>query len=78
MLLGPPICHLHIVLFPPPVALRNSHFDFNQEFRGRQYAGCGNDWLSKYVYAAANFAKTCAWGGWLRAAENFSLDDEDV
>jgi hypothetical protein len=34
--------------------------------------------LSKYEYAAANFAETCAWGGWLRAAENFSLDDEDV
>jgi hypothetical protein len=37
-------------------------------------------WLShwSYEYAAANFAKTCAWGGWLRAAETFSLDDEDV
>jgi hypothetical protein len=22
--------------------------------------------------------KICAWGGWLRAAKNFSLDDEDV
>jgi hypothetical protein len=62
----------------PPVALRYSHVDFNQEFRGRQYDGCGEDWLSKYEYAAANFAETCAWGGWLRAAENFSLDDEDV
>jgi hypothetical protein len=55
----------------PPVA-------FNQEFRGGQYDGCGNDWLSKYEYAAANFAETCAWDGWLRAAETFSLDDEDV
>jgi hypothetical protein len=45
---------------------------------GRQYDGCGNDWLSKYEYAAANFAEICAWGGWLRAAANFSLDDEDV
>jgi hypothetical protein len=62
----------------PPVALRYSHVAFNQEFRGRQYDGCGNDWLSKYEYAAANFAETCAWGGWLRAAETFSLDDEDV
>jgi hypothetical protein len=34
--------------------------------------------LSKYEYAAANFAETCAWGGWLRAAETLSLDDEDV
>jgi hypothetical protein len=34
--------------------------------------------LSKYEYAAENFAETCAWGGWLRAAETFSLDDEDV
>jgi hypothetical protein len=34
--------------------------------------------LSKYEYAAANFAETCAWGGWLGAAETFSLDDEDV
>jgi hypothetical protein len=35
--------------------------------------------LSKYEYAAANFSETCAWGGsWLRAAETFSLDDEDV
>jgi hypothetical protein len=34
--------------------------------------------LSKYEYAAANFAETCAWGGWLRVAETFSLDDEDV
>jgi hypothetical protein len=34
--------------------------------------------LRKYEYAAANFAETCAWGGWLRAAETFSLDDEDV
>jgi hypothetical protein len=62
----------------PPVALRYSHVAFNQEFRGRQYDGCGNDWLSKYKYAAANFAEICAWGGWLRATENFSLDDEDV
>jgi hypothetical protein len=62
----------------PPVALRYSHVAFNQEFRGRQYDGCGNDWLSKYEYAAANFAETCAWGGWIRAAETFSLDDEDV
>jgi hypothetical protein len=34
--------------------------------------------LSKYEYAAANFSETCAWGGWLRSAETFSLDDEDV
>jgi hypothetical protein len=33
--------------------------------------------LSKYEYAA-NFAEACAWGGWLRAAETFSLDDEDA
>jgi hypothetical protein len=62
----------------PPVALRYSHVAFNQEFGGRQYDGCGNDWLSKYEYAAANFAETCAWGGWTRDAETFSLDDEDV
>jgi hypothetical protein len=62
----------------PLVALRYSHVAFNQEFRGRQYDGYGNDWLSKYDHAAANFAETCAWGGWLRAAETFSLDDEDV
>jgi hypothetical protein len=62
----------------PPVALRYIHVAFNQGFRGRQYDGCGNDWLSKYEYAAANFSETCAWGGWLRAAETFSLDDEDV
>jgi hypothetical protein len=34
--------------------------------------------LNTYEYAAANFADTCAWGGWLRAPETFSLDDEDV
>jgi hypothetical protein len=62
----------------PPVALRYNHVAFNQEFRGRQYDGCGNDWLSKYKYAATNFAETCAWGGWLRAAETVSLDDEDA
>jgi hypothetical protein len=62
----------------PPVSLRYSHVAFNQEFRGRQYDGCGNDWLSKYEYAAAIFSETCAWGVWLRAAETFSLDDEDV
>jgi hypothetical protein len=62
----------------PPVSLRYSHVAFNQEFRGRKYDGCGNDWLSKYEYAAANFDETCAWGGWLRADETFSLDDEDV
>jgi hypothetical protein len=62
----------------PPVALRYSNVAFNQEFRGRQYDGCGNDWLSKYEYAAAHFAETCAWGGWLKAVETFSLDDEDV
>jgi hypothetical protein len=62
----------------PPAALCYSHVAFNQEFRGRQYDGCENDWLSKYEYAPANFAETCAWGGWLRAAETFSLDDEDV
>jgi hypothetical protein len=62
----------------PPVALRYSHVAFNQEFRGRKYDGCGNDWFSKYKYAAANFAETCAWVSWLRAAETFSLDDEDV
>jgi hypothetical protein len=52
--------------------------DFNQEFRGRHYDGCGDDWLSKYEYASANFAETCAWGGCIRAAETFSLDDEYV
>jgi hypothetical protein len=34
--------------------------------------------LSKYEYTAANYAETCDWGGWFRAAETFSLDDEDV
>jgi hypothetical protein len=34
--------------------------------------------LSKYEYTAANFTETCAWGGWLRSAEIFSLGDEDV
>jgi hypothetical protein len=43
----------------PPVALRYSHVAFNQEFRRRQYDECGNDWLSKYEYAAAKFAETC-------------------
>jgi hypothetical protein len=62
----------------PAVDLRYSHVSFNQELRGRQYDECGNNWLSKYGYAAANFSETCAWGGWLRAAETFSLDDEDV
>jgi hypothetical protein len=62
----------------PPVFLRYSHVAFNQEFRGRKYDGCGDDWLSKYEYASANFSETCAWGGWFRAAENFSLDGEDV
>jgi hypothetical protein len=33
----------------PPVALRYSHVAFNQEFRGRQYYRCGNDWLSKSI-----------------------------
>jgi hypothetical protein len=51
----------------PPVALRYIHVAFNH-----------NDWLSKYEYAAAIFSETCAWGGWLRVAETFSLDDEDV
>jgi hypothetical protein len=41
----------------PPVALGCCHVDFNQEFRGKQYDGCGDDWLSKYEYAAANFAE---------------------
>jgi hypothetical protein len=62
----------------PPVSLRYSHVAFNQELMGRQYDGCGNDWLSKYKYAAENFAETCAWGGWLRVAETFLLGDEDV
>jgi hypothetical protein len=47
----------------PPVALRYSHVAFSQEFRGMHYDGCGDDWLSKYEYAAANFAETGAWGG---------------
>jgi hypothetical protein len=55
----------------PPVAHKYINLDFNQEFRGRQYDGCGGDWLSKYEYAAANFSETCAWGGWLRAADTF-------
>jgi hypothetical protein len=62
----------------PPVALRYSHVAFNREFRGRQYDGCREDWLSKYEYASVNFAENCAWGGWLRVADTFSLDDEDV
>jgi hypothetical protein len=63
----------------PPVALIYSHVAFNQEFRRSQYGGCGDDWLSKnYEYASAyNFADS-ARGGWLRAADTFSLDDEDV
>jgi hypothetical protein len=60
----------------PPVALRYSHVAFNQEFRVRQYDGCGDDGLSKYEYTAANFAETCDWGGWLRALETFALDDD--
>jgi hypothetical protein len=55
----------------PPVTLRYSHVAFNQEFRGGHYTGYGDDWLSKYEYASTNFAETCAWGGWLRAADNF-------
>jgi hypothetical protein len=55
----------------PPVSLRYSHVAFKQESRGRQYDGCGDDWLSKYEYASASFAETCAWGGWIRAAETF-------
>jgi hypothetical protein len=51
---------------------------FNQEFRGRQYDGCEDDWLIKDEYAADTFSETCAWGGRLRAAETFSLHDEDV
>jgi hypothetical protein len=39
---------------------------------------CGDDWFSKYEYAAAHFAETYSWGGWLRAPEIFSLEDEDV
>jgi hypothetical protein len=62
----------------PPVDTRSIHVDFNQEFRGRQYTGCGNDWLSKYEYVTATFAETYVWGRWLRASETFSLDDEDV
>jgi hypothetical protein len=62
----------------PPFALRYSQVAFNQEFRGMQYDGCGDDWLSKYEYASANVDETCAWGGWLREADTFSLDDEDV
>jgi hypothetical protein len=62
----------------PPVAVSYIHVNSNQEFRGRQYDGCGDDWLSKYEYAAAYFADTFSWGGWIREAENFSLDDEDV
>jgi hypothetical protein len=34
--------------------------------------------LSKYEYASASFAETCSWGGWLRADETFSLNDEDM
>jgi hypothetical protein len=45
----------------PPLALRHSYIAFYQVFRGRQYEGCGNDWLTKYKYAAANFAECCAW-----------------
>jgi hypothetical protein len=62
----------------PPVSLRYIHVDFNQDFRRRQYDGCGDDWLSKYEYAAATFAETCALGGWLKEADTFSLDDEDM
>jgi hypothetical protein len=47
------------------VALRYIHADFNQDFRVRQYDGCGDNRLSKYEYAADNFAETCVWGGWL-------------
>jgi hypothetical protein len=32
--------------------------------------------LSKYEYAAANFSETSGWGGWLRAADTSSLDNE--
>jgi hypothetical protein len=62
----------------PPVALRYSHVAFNQEFGVRQYGGCGDEWLSKYEYAAANFSETCEWGGWLRASETFYVDDDGV
>jgi hypothetical protein len=62
----------------PPISLRYSHVAYYQEFRGRQYDRCGDGWLSKYKYVAANFAETCAWRGWLRAADTFSLDGGDV
>jgi hypothetical protein len=32
----------------PLVSLRYSHVALNQELRGKQYDGCGDDWLSKY------------------------------
>jgi hypothetical protein len=47
----------------PPISLRYIHVSFNQEFRGIQYDGCGDDWLSKYEYAVTNFVEICAWGG---------------
>jgi hypothetical protein len=62
----------------PPVALRYNHIVFHQAFRGRKHEGCGDDWLTKYEYAAANFAECCEWDGWLGATEAFSLDDDDV
>jgi hypothetical protein len=55
-----------------------THIAFHQYFRGRQYEGCGDDWLNKYEYAASHFAEFCAWGGRLRATQAFSFDDEDV
>jgi hypothetical protein len=60
------------------MALRHSRNAFHQSFRGIQYEGCGDDWLTKYEYTAANFAECCAWDGWLRATEAFSWDCDDV
>ena len=61
----------------PAVAIQFHHVLFNQQHRTRLLSASVEPFV-RYLLAAANLVELFAWGGWLRAAEVFSLNHGDV
>jgi hypothetical protein len=62
----------------PSVALNGRHVAWNIRHRSQLYAQPGLSLLTRYNLAAGNVAELVTWLGWLRSAETFGLEWDDV
>jgi hypothetical protein len=62
----------------PSMALNGRHIAWNIRHRTHLYSQPGLSLISKYNLAAANVAELFAWLGWLRSAEIFGVEWDDV